>query len=349
MLKIKTIKVKEKTQRYQWRQQQPGEPLPTSKKIKKDFRGNEYEQPIKRTQHPYRHLTTFSAYNPLIKPIITKVNPVINPPKPKKPADRNNSPALKQMDELIKFIDLLSRMLPLVYERHILPMITECDNKAEQLELSNFINWLLAEAARGIQMATRLIRSGIDDRWKRGIMEWDIIIKYALETSPEAAAKKYYGIRYDDGEKVRLSAKGIRDKMLEIGTFYETYPQYYAHFMLTILLLVSLIRDDPELMEIYKRYEREYNDKQQQQGGEEEKQEQMKATEKQKRKNVFYKYGYFFVRHYDHELYERQKDQYERGLRKSKETCDGKIYHRIEEEDIQPEIAEALRREKKRL
>ena len=59
-------------------------------------------------------------------------NPIINSPKPTKQLDEN-SYLLLMMNEHSKIIDLSFKMFPLVFEKHILPMIVECNNMGELL------------------------------------------------------------------------------------------------------------------------------------------------------------------------------------------------------------------------
>jgi hypothetical protein len=268
-----------------------------------------------------RHLSLFSAFDPEIalsgfdtrikKPIMPKANPIIiNPPKPKERLD-SNSPLVLAMNEYYKLIYLSFKMFPLVLERHIFPMIMECNNKEELLQFTTF---LFKEWEHALEMLTRLVQSGIDDRWRRSIPEWIMIVKYALETSPQAASKKYSGVIYDGKKEVRLSPKIIHDRIPEIKTFYETYPRYYALHIFMLSLIKSFIDDDPELLEIYKAYERQYD--------ENEKQQHLQKQQQQKGKRSAYRYEYFVMRHYDSEP------------RKE---------HRIKEKDIPLEMVQRLR------
>ena len=118
------------------------------------------------------------------------------------------------------------------------------------------------------------------------------------------------------------------------------------------------VRRDSELLAIYEQYKRDYDEDSSEpvKGGKEEKGSETGLVHVEKHEqnhceelqdndddNESY-YDRFYVRHYDPER-KKQKLERKRGLTSSK-TCDGKIEHTIDEKDIRPEIAQALRSRK---
>ncbi|HEU4822481.1 MAG TPA: hypothetical protein VFS97_03570 [Nitrososphaeraceae archaeon] len=91
---------------------------------------------------------------------------------------------------------------------------------------------LISECIQGIRLITQIMKSAIDDRYKRSLTEWVTITKYAKETSPEAASKKFYGIT-PDGKKLRLSQtykrqdRGDKQLFRQVRRIYsQSSPEY---------------------------------------------------------------------------------------------------------------------------
>jgi hypothetical protein len=216
-------------------------PKPKSEfKTKHDYRGNPFDVPINRTEHPYRYLGVLDYFCGL-KP--TNRHVVINLPKPQ-PRESKTSNALH---DLAKSILLCIKIAPLVEQKY--PDIKAIREKNEDV------------LVHSVRMLRKLFNSAIDDRYKRSLAEWAQIVREAKEHSARVAAKKYSGTT-PNGIDVRLSIKSIREKMKdpEIQKFFDTYSYYETIFFIFIGIIIGAVEQDPELLAIYKQYERDYDD-----------------------------------------------------------------------------------------
>ena len=315
-------------------------------KTKYDYRGNPFDVCINRTEHPYRYQAVLSyLFAPNVLLNEKNKRPIINPPKSEsEPRTSKNSEALS---ELAKRYSLFYKILPLVEQKH--PEIKTAHDKYKQI------------FARYFEMCGELTSSASDDRYKRSLPEWALIVKEANKTSPRTAARKYSGMT-PDGREVRLSVKSICEKMNDpkLREFFDTYSYYETIFLMFVVSIMITIGQDPELLAIYEQYKRDYDHMssaaiaENEEEGANTGQVQVEAPEQNDYEellqgnynDVIYNnglyYDYFYVRHYDPELRKEQKLDRKRGLRTSK-TCDGKIEHRIDEKDVPPEIAQKLR------
>ena len=112
---------------------------------------------------------------------------------------------------------------------------------------------LIYECMQGIRLVLQMIKSATDDRYKRSLTEWVTITKYAMETSPEAASKRFYGIT-PDGKRIHLSPKHIKDKIEEVNNFMDKFLEFITKVPFNIRILSNIVRNDPELMQSIKNY-----------------------------------------------------------------------------------------------
>jgi hypothetical protein len=169
-------------------------------------------------------------------------------------------------------------------------------------------------------MLRQLLSSSTDDRYKRSLPEWALIVKYANDTSAGAAARKYSG-KKPDGKKVPLYIKSVREKMDDpkLQEFFDTFSFYEAILLMFVSTVIGAVGQDPTLLAIYEQYEREYDENKNRpvEAGREEEgskigqiqmdtPEQNHYEESQGSKvdsdNSDSSYDYFYVRHYDPEL-----------------------------------------------
>lgn len=87
--------------------------------------------------------------------------------------------------------------------------------------------------------------------------EWNEIVKYANKTSTKAARKKHYGVRLD-GTKDFLSINEIKHKKKEMKDFDQQFKEHYIGSCIAGLVPSEIVASDPELLEEYKKMEREY-------------------------------------------------------------------------------------------
>jgi hypothetical protein len=133
-----------------------------------------------------------------------------------------------------------------------------------------------------------------------------------------------------------------------IEEFFRSYNDYEFILMEFVGIVMKKVGQDPELLAIYKQYERYYqslikeDELKEQDSLELDTGKQDHYDKRQNSERDMKLYEYFVVRQYDPELRKKQKLEHKRGIRISK-SCDGKIEHRIKEKDIPPDIVQKLR------
>jgi hypothetical protein len=191
---------------------------------------------------------------------------------------------------------------------------------------------LIYECVHGIRLVLQMIKSTTDDRYKRSLAEWVTITKYAMETSPEAASKKFYGVT-PDGKKIRLSPKHIKDRIEEINNFLDKFAEFIPKVPLNIRILSNIVRNDPELTLQYEKLSKQYDAENKQKILEEmEEVYEDDSNIRNQSQHHEYQYCYYKIVHYDNDLYEKQKSEYQKGLRKSKP--EGRIECRVKAEEL---------------
>jgi hypothetical protein len=293
---------------------------------------------VNRTEHPYRYMAVMD-YLCGLKPSNSKRPVLINPPKP----EPGPSKTTESLGHYIRSMLLVLKILPLVEQKYPYIGVISEENKQE---IGHYLGiWI------------KLFNSATDDRYKRSLPEWALIIKEAEENSSyRAAARKYSGAS-PDGIEVRLSIRSIRKKKAEIQEFFETFNYYEYIFVIFANIVMKKVGRDRELLAIYEQHKREYDDDrsmpvnaEKEEKGSETGQvyvdppEQNHCEESQGSDGDSSEsyYEYFYNRHYDPELRKKQKLDRKRGIRTSK-SCDGKVDHIVDEKTIRPDIVQKLR------
>jgi hypothetical protein len=283
----------------------------------KDFRGNEIPITINRYSNPSKVWNAFDFTGDTNHPVIY---PGLAPesPRPKKGTE-----SYKMLEEILG--------LNLEFEKNIL--LTCKMSKAIYKKFPHQEIWkLISECMQGIRLITQIMKSATDDRYKRSLTEWVPIIKYAMETSPEAASKKFYGIT-PDGKRIRLSPKHIKDKIEEVNSFMDKFLEFIIKVPLNIRILSNIVRSDPELMQQYQKLSRQYDaDNKQKILEEMEEAHEDNRNIRNQSQHHEYQYRYYKIVHYDKALYEKQKLEYQTGLRRSRP--DGRIECRVKAEEL---------------
>jgi hypothetical protein len=279
--------------------------LPTFKKtvVGHDEVGNriENESTIQRNIHPYKHISLLSHQTNVIfndnGSDKFPTNPRLNPPRPN--TNRTRSSAERFLEESMRYhskvLHTMAKMIPKIYAKYP-KAIT-----------------ILEDLAPHFKFMGDYWNSAVDNRYKRSMVEWNEIAKYANERTAKEASKKYYGIK-PDGTKDYLHPLQIKKKINEMKDFNERFNEHLCGCLVAGMLLSNIIREDPELLQEHKKMLQECDDDINNQRKEEK------------------EYAYYEITHYDHDLYEKQKEEREKGLRKSKP--DGIIKCRIKESDI---------------
>ncbi|MPZ07063.1 MAG: hypothetical protein GEU26_11725 [Nitrososphaeraceae archaeon] len=277
--------------------------FPRLKKVVYNY-GNADEEakiPINRKLHPWKYLSIVYA----LMGMRPSKNPYINPP-----SSREGPPAFDRT--LDSFIDFFKRMSIL---HMTIPKIL-----AKYPEINGFLEKydLVDEIIHYQDILCRSINSAIDFRYSRSLIEWSEIARFADQRSDKAASKKFYGRYWDNGKKVHLSIRQIKKKSRVLrnhGVSSSEFEQKIRRYIELLQPFIMIIQRDEEIFKEYKKIEREFE---------------------LPHKDIRYEYQYFKMIHYDHDLYEKQKLEYNSGLRKSKP--DGRIECRINKSDIPPQI-----------
>jgi hypothetical protein len=248
------------------------------------------ELTIKRNIHPFKYVSVLTHYGKNVSfgkniPVIVPTNPSINP----KTRHYQSKPTTDATNKLIKSVDRHFRTLSLRAK-----MIDKLRGKYPYSEdINAFCNELLSH----IEFIYNYWKSGIDNRYKRSLPEWNEIVKYANETSAYKARKKYYGVK-PGGEKDYLSIREINKKKNEIQEQDLDLDQQLAQHRLACTLgffqLDEIIRQDLELFKECKKMKQEYYMK------DDSGNDNNNDLNQKNSSSMRYAYTYFKIIHYDH-------------------------------------------------
>lgn len=262
-------------------------------KIKKNWLPDEYEyqEPIEPKIHSYKFSTgSMQIFNNPSMKIAPKKHPIINAPRATaaQRAKFQTSRLAIQLELGCKDIMIFTQMLHIIEERY--PILYA---KIEE----NF--------AAGVSFMRKIIAYDKDDRYKRNFFEWREICQTAREKSAATASREYYGTT-PNGQKVRLSPSHIKRRCVEIERLDNDGLTYWPMFIECKDLVRSLVRSDPVLWRRYREMEEHEYDK-----------VFLQALDGKRHRpselNHFY-----YIRHYDADLYKKQKEDKQNGKRKSK-------------------------------
>ena len=286
--------------------------LPTTKKVIENYGkvSTEYQTMIDRNIHPYRQWSLISYLGGFGFDKIPD-NPIINPPVAKL---RNGSDAEKMLEksflQFAKTCSILALMIPKIMDKY--PENVEHVEKF--VTHANFI--------------TDVLNSVADNRYKRSALEWYKIANYAKEFTVRQASKKYYGIT-PAGKKIYLNHKQIKKKISQMEGFKDQLDEHHVMWMLYMMAFSQIISEDQQLIEEYKKISNRYDNN----------------RDSLSEHNSKYSYTYYKIIHYDHNVYEKQKEEWKKGLRKSKP--DGRVECRIKESEIPSDVIGRLSSKKK--
>jgi hypothetical protein len=279
--------------------------IPTYK-VKKDFLGVEQMIPVKRNLHAYKYNTLFGDIDPNRKPII-------NPPEPKQ--GERPDVYTEKIEKFMKGFFLNLRIFPLVLEKY-----PELIPKSE-----GFFG--------GLKVLLKYIKPIIDGRWDRSWAEWAHIIEYAKVHGYNAASRRFPALK--NGKEEYLSPEHIREKIKEFDALIKQAEKIYPGSHNYIIRLKEIIKNDNDLKEKYIQLAREYD---------ENKIQIMSHTYNSNVGSKVYLHIYYYIRHYDPNVYQRRKSDYEKGLIKKKSQVTGRVEcGPFKEKDFPVEAIERLR------
>jgi hypothetical protein len=139
--------------------------------------------------------------------------PVINPPKPKPIpiAKLRVSPSYLAIRDLVKQFSLL---------RYMIPIIRDMNSAAT--------------------IIGRNLESVNDGRHRRSAAEWALIAKESLESSPNAASRKYPGVT-TQGKPVYLSPEYIKRKARKAAIYWIIHQHHVPIFLICGRIIANKI------------------------------------------------------------------------------------------------------------
>ena len=198
---------------------------------------------------------------------------------------------------------------------------------------------LFRNIINGLGMENELWASITDDRWKRSLIEWWVIVSSAEKTSASSAARKYYG-SLPDGKRTHLRSKHIQQKKQKVMAFWDKFQEYYPAYIRTRDILMDIISNDQELLYEYQRSMESHKNQIEAtwERTEEKAQENLKETETTK-----YTIRYYFsIRHpYDPQLYAIQASKYKLDPTASPKPT-GREEHKLHRSKVPRSIIEDL-------
>lgn len=262
----------------------------------------EGEVAISRKLHPWKFLSVFCE----ISGVKINENPYINPPY-----SRKGSPRYEGLREVS--LSALRAQYSLYFTiPKILDKYPEIMGVLEEFDVVN-------EIIDCINLIVPYFKSISDRRNRRSLAEWSEIVNYANQTSVSQASRRFYGKEWNSGKKLYLNKKYIKQKsqtMRNLGISNEVFREKYCRIAILLQPFIKLIKMDEELQQEYEKNKRNFD-----------------LHVKRDRENTLgYQYEYFKIIHYDHNLYEKQKLEYQNGLRKTRP--DGRIECRVKKSDI---------------
>ena len=162
--------------------------------------------------------------------------------------------------------------------------------------------------------------------WRYTWFEWFWIVRYAQAFTPRRAAKMLLAL---DGEEGRISPKHIKDQIKPVLKFWEDFIYYCRYFFKFRKLIIHLIKMDPELTEEYQKILQQneknnniYVKKILEEHFERMEQKQHDVDRSNDVNNDHFKVstvGPERIRiHHSNPNYQREKDEFNNGLRKEK-------------------------------
>ena len=136
-----------------------------------------------------------------------------------------------------------------------------------------------------------------------------------------------------DGKKLFLSPKHIKDMIEKINDFIDKFAEFIPKVATNIRILSNIARYDPELTQLYERLSRQFDDENKQKILEKmDGSDEVSEAHATKVRIMIINIAYYKIVHYDKDLYEKQKSEHQKGMRKSKP--DGRIECRVKAEDL---------------
>lgn len=212
--------------------------------------------------------------------------PVMNVPSPD-PSDESYATKMKEMESISIALFSLAIILPFVALKY--------SNLGDKIRLVVPFLMTMEEYYRPI----------VDGRYDRSMFEWEQIVENAKAHGYYAASRKSFAIK--DGKKKYLSPNYIKQKLKVIDKFQNRVGSKEMKICMKYLEEINrTIRNDNELLRLLRRLVRQYYNNMIDESN-------------------AYSHSYFYIRHYDPELYKKQMCDLEKGLIKNKTRVTGKI------------------------
>jgi hypothetical protein len=165
------------------------------------------------------------------------------------------------------------------------------------------------------QILGKVMESAFDDRWDRSLTDWTDILITAIEESPRKAREEHYGLT-PDGERIKLSINRIKRMKSWLWDLVKDLPKQVPFYITFMDFMFNIAKADPELYEELKRLEQKYDQIRDDLIRSRENNINQNQSQSKNQENQHH-YTYFECRHHDKELYEKQKEAWKQGKRKS--------------------------------
>lgn len=248
---------------------------------------------IKSGKIPSRNLHTLK-YETFLGNFDPDKKPIINIPLPD-PSDESYTAKIKEMKDEVIGVFLLAVIVPYVFTKY-----PDLYDEYKSLE-SQFKMFLKAVGEFFVPIT--------DNRWDRSMCEWVEIISYAKDYGYRAASRKFFAIK--DGKQKYLSPNYIKQKAKAINKHYRLLEnsKKVKEFKGWLLKVHETVINDNELRnkgnELYRQH---FND----------------LSNEVLENREAYSYDYYYIRHYDPDLYKKQKSNIKKGKIKKTQVT-GKI------------------------
>lgn len=270
-------------------------------KLEQNDYGERQKIPIKRSIHPYK-------YDNLFGDIVPNRKPIINPPEPK--PGEGSDVFIEKLEKFLKGYFLNLKILPYVLKKH------------PELQVNIFVD--------GLKVFLEYIKPISDGRWDRSWLEWIEITEHQRDLG--GASRRFPAIK--DGKNKYLSPRHIKQKIKKVDEFLEQAEKISPHFHDYMLRLKEIVRNDDDLKEKYIQLAREYDENKIQIM-------EQDLSESNNTSSKIYSHTYYYIRHYEPNMYLKQKKSaYEKGLVKKSQVSGKMECGPFKEEELPAEAIE---------
>jgi hypothetical protein len=245
----------------------------------------EIKIPISCNRNIYKYYTLFGDFDQSRKPTMNLPEPTMG---------EGPHAMVENIERFMRQFAILPEIIPLVLEKY------------PELKVG------YGDFANGIELFLKYIKPLMYNNWDRSWVEWAHISIYAEQHGYNAARRKFPVIK--DGKPKYHSAKYIKKKLREVYSFEKEMKMFYPPYFEYYKKLREVIRNDQEIKKKYYELAKESS-----------KIIEQVLSRVSSGNSKLSSYTYYYIRHYDPQVYQKNKNDYENGLIKKKSQVTGKI------------------------